>query len=1141
MKKLFTGALLLLTVVCALFADTASVFSFEEWKWDYPSGVGFWADKDSKKPRYTRADDAVEGKSALQVELFGCKKFQGINMGPLHLPKGTKFLTFKVKMISGKLPTMIHLEEKAPGAEKPEFFQYHFPAPPLNRWHRVVLPLEKFTFAWGKGDKKLDIAHPLCMLLTGYTSDPAVFLIDDLRAETELSAEEEDSNRTGALPNASGVNLLPGDCSFESGPGSWVFWESKAAPRTVDTDAAQGRSSLQIPAGHRAMTPVLFEIRDPKCDYVLSFYAKSPAMAKTVISLHVWGNNWQYLRGSQVTVTQKWERYTLRIPADSGKITDFWLQFDVGDGEILLDAVQLEKGTHATAYTPSQPISARFTTGHDGEILYDTQLPVVFHGRIFNAGKVARTLSVSAKYQGKVFYSKAFAVAPGEVQSLAIDASFAKSTGYYPAQIIVADDKGAVIGEHSASFAVIPPYRGGDGFFGIQTSKLPADVMKKVGISVLRRHCQFWQYQEKDGPTKMPEKEYIDPYLANGIDWFCALGGLDVAPVWARSADSRMAREGTMNNYVKWAVAQAGKYARYFDLQNEPDLTLMHIPGINREKAVDYYCRMLRSVAPVVRAAGKKLAINTAGGGIGFGEQIFAKAGDSFDLYAVHPYTFPRIIAMDDRTVANPENGGFLSQMHAVRKLIARHDNKHELAIGELGWSLEMAASPDSPAAMRHAAYVSRTAMLARSFPECRFLIWYSGVDAPESGKYAYGIWRNDNGIRPLPAAGAYCWAIATMDRGRDFKMLLNQKIMLLRWRTPEQEYAAIWSPEGSDREIRIHLPEAECFDLFGTPLADHRFKIGETPCFLRAASLDRAVASLMKQIADAAPLNLQSSFCSRNTLTVTVNNPLPLPWKGTISFGKVSRPLSLAPGQAKTLELISDQIRPGTAGNLVAEDAKGKKFEYPVRLPKVVVVPKVKIANWRTFDFVNAGAQIQLQTRHDVDPPDPFIRWDGAKDLSVKGFLGYDKNYFYWMAEVTDDKHEVPFDKGLIWQNDAIQFAFDTLNNAVAGRQGYAEDDYEFGTSEGHVPWCWASPKGRRGPAEGVLSEIVRTGDKTVYRVAIPWKEIAPLAPQSGRIFGFCMTIHDRDDNVNNYRMAFGRGIAEGKTPAMFRKLMFE
>ena len=431
------GFLFALAGAHALFAESKSLHSFEDWKWDYPQGIGFWADSESKKPAFERSEEAVDGKYALQVEFFGCKKFQGINIGTLQLPPDARYITFQLKLVSGRMPNQIELEEKRPGASVPERFITSFSPPAPGRYQRVILPLEKFRFLRGEGDGKLDIANPLVMILPGYTADGAVFLIDDVRAESELPAEN-DSNQVEPPPETEGVNLLPGDCSFESGPGGWVFWESAHAPRIASGDAADGDSALLLPPRHRAMTPMFYQLRDPASEYVISFSAKSTGQG--ILELHLWGAHWQYLCGKEFPLTAEWQRYSLRVPAGKEQITDLRIHFHTRETTVLLDSVQFEKGSTPSGYVPSFSVATRFTTGFDGELLCDNELPVRMRGRIHNASAVPRRLIVSAKHAGKIFFSRQMELAPFEAAAVEFDCPFARGSGYYPVKIAVADD-----------------------------------------------------------------------------------------------------------------------------------------------------------------------------------------------------------------------------------------------------------------------------------------------------------------------------------------------------------------------------------------------------------------------------------------------------------------------------------------------------------------------------------------------------------------------------------------------------------------------------------------------------------------------------------------------------------------------------
>ena len=87
-------------------------------------------------------------------------------------------------------------------------------------------------------------------------------------------------------------------------------------------------------------------------------------------------------------------------------------------------------------------------------------------------------------------------------------------------------------------------------------------------------------------------------------------------------------------------------------------------------------------------------------------------------------------------------------------------------------------------------------------------------------------------------------------------------------------------------------------------------------------------------------------------------------------------------------------------------------------------------------------------------------------------------------------------------------------------------------------VPWCWVAPDGGKENAQ--YEDLVsRTGDRTIYRIRVPWKLLSPLEPVAGKVFGMGIVINDRDNGNAQFRLEFGGGIAAGKKPALFRKMV--
>ena len=108
-----------------------------------------------------------------------------------------------------------------------------------------------------------------------------------------------------------------------------------------------------------------------------------------------------------------------------------------------------------------------------------------------------------------------------------------------------------------------------------------------------------------------------------------------------------------------------------------------------------------------------------------------------------------------------------------------------------------------------------------------------------------------------------------------------------------------------------------------------------------------------------------------------------------------------------------------------------------------------------------------------------------------------------------------------MIWANDALQTAFDTLNNAK-GSDNYDEDDctYDFSlTKDGPVVYRF---KGGEGPNPGkvktVKLAIEKEKGKIYYEAAFPWSSLKPFHPSLRRDMGFNLTVMDNDGDVTKF-----------------------
>ena len=112
-------------------------------------------------------------------------------------------------------------------------------------------------------------------------------------------------------------------------------------------------------------------------------------------------------------------------------------------------------------------------------------------------------------------------------------------------------------------------------------------------------------------------------------------------------------------------------------------------------------------------------------------------------------------------------------------------------------------------------------------------------------------------------------------------------------------------------------------------------------------------------------------------------------------------------------------------------------------------------------------------------------------------------------------------------------------MNDALEGKTNYDANDYEYTvvlTKEGPNVFRSAGPGGTSaGSVPESIKAVIHSKDGYItYQLAIPWKELSPLAPIAGRIFGFNLIINDNDNANRTHRI----GLSPGN-PYSFRKFV--
>lgn len=950
----------------------------------------------------------------------------------------------------------------------------------------------------------------------------------------------------GCIFSVWGNNLLTEDTSFETGPQNFRYFRSDFSIQTVQGDAAHGNSSLEIDSSVSWVQGRWFYLKK-NVDYTISFYARrvsgSDAMQFGIIDL----SNWKWFVNKTLQLTDNWKRYSISFRVDRANAPIYPAFLPRGCMIFRIDALQLEEGKETTPYQPGEALSVYPVMNGAGEVIHLPNTPKV-KIQIYNAAIEAeqQPFSLQLSIPGTdIEHRQNFNLLPGKTMSLDIELPKTAVSGYYPAQLQVCTRQGKIVKRTEAPFVVTmpfpPPSR--DGFFGMQDSPLPRNFLLRIGTSHIRTNDFGWKRFEPTQGNYIPRP----PSPPAGFFWQPTLNSdftPGQIPAWALKPGSNLADPAKTIPYLEYVFRSLRGKAEHLDFINEPDLSLRNVP-----KNAEYYAELLNTAAPIAHKYGIKLMVDVSGVNSDFFERVLRLAHDSIDICAPHPYCSPRIFAADGRYCAPPEKGGFTASL-ATTAALSKKYNK-ELLIGELGYSLEETLPFHSPEAHRMAAFLARMFLLAKCYPECRYLIWFIGLDRWEAGPYCYGIWRTANGIRPLPAVAAYAQAAHEIDRADNVELLLDSDIKIVRIQKGGKTTYAVWNAgeKASPVSLQKLPPECNARSIYGTPLKGEKLAVTEQPLYLSETSKETILSALKAILDNRPPLTVRGYLSDRNTLKLHLFNRSFRDWQGNLTLlpqnvRKIGLTILRQAAETVTLTLSDTPSRKLTV-RLQGKD--GRTFEEVVELPEMQKVRRLNVNDLRNFDFqaeMRKGGTICQQTRDYLLPPDPSIPWSGPEDLSHRTLLGWDQDYFYIFCEVRDEEHTNSFTLGNTWRGDSIQIGLDPFNNAD-GKLAYDADDYEFTFAKDKKPWMHQAPPFQKTPSEAIGVRQIVTRDEenqtTVYRIAIPRNGLRPLKLKAGTVFGFALCVNDLDKGKQRRTMNFGNGITEMKCPALFRKMVLE
>ncbi len=972
-------------------------------------------------------------------------------------------------------------------------------------------------------------------------------------------------------------NLLNGDSSFETCYGDWT------PGGVIDgATAFHGAHSLKN-GGH---TQARYSLK-PGQAYTFSVYLKADK-PQTWVRLVALRTDWSTSINKDVEVGTDWKRYSLQIPPQ--KIDSWntvWLIVDhpdflkQPDRNFWLDACQFEEG-EMTPYESAEPVSAvcELESPVPGNIFYPEE-PVALRFNVFNNLKEEKEIIIA--YQIKDYYERK--VQAGDIYFKAasltnitreIKVSHADQKGFYVVSFSLADNQ-KVYKRQKASFCIVQhplPYREEEGSLfalsSVPDERIPA--AERMGTKTTA-HVLAWNGREKGKLDEGDIAAYgkrLERLLAHNIR---VVGRIDGTPVWAREYGGVRAlmKKDALAAYEDFVYQVISRYKDktrlWTNWGGEDDLTVKsHIAGTGKSEV--WVMDRLAAIMKAGYRGAKRADSGCCYGGLGlpsgvdcsahfpFTRRMFELAGDSQDWMGLDCYTWPRSFFTGVK-VQSPEELGLTNILNEALSIIGE---KKRCWITEYGFALDTAADVDSPLGKQLAAYMARSFILVATVPRIERVDWFSCWDCVEGGA-TYDMWRWPN---PMPIVAAYSALAQVLTGARNPREIgMGRCLKAYVFEKKDGSAAFVWSPD--KEKLRIEFTRAgriTVLDLMGNVKAQSpkALEAGGSPlCLVSQQPADELARVLSAATIDLVPVEVELRFSDSSTITAYLINQLNTNLDMTLNLsvpiqGQGVRNVAAELRQARPCVIESVKLSlpaPVDVTGLSTTPVTGKIAGNTREVAISEMMPLMKCGHLKQEVNIDgdlsdwAGSSvIELKDLKYIEPPDAFSHklWTGETDLSVRAYVGWDEENFYFAAEVTDDIHvNKNADKEDIWNGDCVQLALDPKNDALTHESaGYKDDDHELtlGWSQTLnrtvLAQHWPPP-----PVEPQAEAVVRRGGtKTRYELAIPWKQLG-ITPAAGKVIGFNFVAPDEDFKTTDYWMGLTPGICNGKKPAQFRKFI--
>jgi len=974
-----------------------------------------------------------------------------------------------------------------------------------------------------------------------------------------------------------GSNLIKGDSSFETGYGDWT-----SGNVIDDSTAAHGRGSLKGPSQTQA-----YYALTPGKPYTFSVYLKAER-PQTPIRLRALRSDWSREAAyCDVEAGAEWKRYKLEIPPQTIETYNtVWLFAErLGSNvNFWVDAAQLEEGG-MTDYQPAEAVSrsCEVVAPVPGNIYYPEE-DVKLRFQLFNNQNTEENciLAYDLKdcYEEPIKTEKMeFKLAPRTNWSREVDLGRLDKKGFYVVSFSVADNERAYK-RQKVSFCVVAhplPFNKDEGSLfalsSIPEARIPA--AGRMGCKFTKLPIRWTNISPEKGKLNEGEVmclgKIMDRLLAHQIN---PVGRFERTPAWAGeyAGEKALIKEEALTAYEDFVYQIISRYrdktSLWLHWDGEDDLT-SKCDMAKTGKPEDWVMDRRAAIMKAGYRGAKKADPDCCYGGLGcpsgvdcsahfpYTRRMFVRAKDAADWLGLDCYTWPRTFFTRAR-VQSPEELGLTNILNEALAIIGA---KKRCWITEYGFAMDTAEEVDSPLGKKLAAYMARSFILVATVPRIERVDWFSCWDCVEGGA-TYDMWRWPN---PMPVVAAYS-ALAQVLTGAQHprEVAMGACLKGYVFEKKEGSVAFLWSPDRDKVKVEFAGNDRmTVVDIMGNVVAQSPAALDAsgTPLYLLSSlPADKLSQSLALAKINVTPLEVELRLNDSRTMTAYVINQLNTNLDGTmeLSFPVMGKGKQMVTGDIRqarpgvietvkltlpgTLDIMGLAAGPGTGKVMTGKGVAQISEKLPLmechKLNRKIIVDG-NLGEWAGMPF------IEVKDLKYLEPPDAFGHklWTAEADLSLRGYVGWDEEKFYFAAEVADDVHVNLADKKNIWSGDSVQMAFDPENNALTHEHaGYKDDDREYSMGYSRtlkrsvIIQDWPLP-----PVEAAVEAVVKRDEnkkKTCYEAAIPWKQLG-MTGKVGKIFGFNFVALDADSKSVDYWMGLTPGIGGGKDPAQFLRFI--